>query len=153
MAVKMANTAQRNNIKPMLTGIAGVMVVPCLFATGACERRGRNDLARANCMVYGILGLFSFRILFSPRLYTIAVDGFPRFGVRILLAHSLDSIRRVVLFTAGFAGKGSAIFCVAVLIKFRDRFNFLASRALLRYDGLEHGFFLYKKLCLEPLQT
>ncbi len=44
----MTKSTHRNNIKPMLLGIAGMMVVVCLFAAGAFHRVNRLHLSRSD---------------------------------------------------------------------------------------------------------
>lgn len=45
------------------------------------------------------------------------------------------------------------VLCAAIFGESRNRANFFARTALFWYDRLRHGFFLLKKLCLEPLQA
>ena len=58
----MTRVAQSDNIKPIFWGIAVVMVVLCLCATGAFESLSRRNSTIPNLPAYGIFGLSLFAV-------------------------------------------------------------------------------------------
>ncbi len=58
-----------------------------------------------------------------------------------------------ITYTTYFTLASMSIFPIFIFRKFIKMSNLFAFRALFCYDWFRHGFFLTKKLCLEPLQT
>ena len=56
----------------------------------------------------------------------------------------------IFLFT-DFTVRDKTIFVSATPMKLRQRFNFFTLRTSFCYNRFRHGFFLIKKLCLEPV--
>jgi len=73
-----------------------------------------------------------------------AISYFAFFGASVL-----STAQPLALFTTPL----KAIFSRFIFIKLAERLNVIALRALFCYNLLRHGFFLIKKLRLEPLQT
>ncbi len=170
MNMFMTNTTDRNDIEPVLFCVAGMVVVMCLFATGTVEGIWARQAAKANCCGDNVSCLYLLCVLLSVSVIISTGCCFPFFSLAIAFDNCVHGgpVLLVVpffsLFTffcasifsrrckgAQFALPLHSVFCGAVLVKFRSGFNFLASTALLWYDGFGHGFFFLKKLCLEPI--
>ncbi len=59
----------------------------------------------------------------------------------------------VVYSIASFTYRPLSVFTSFLIMKFGEFFNFLATSTSFCFNWFRHGFFLVKKLCLEPLQT
>ena len=167
----------RNNIKPMLFGIAIVVVVMlCLFATRTSfgSNLGQSTSLDSNC--YSLTSHFLFWMLryillfcefaffalpvFLGRQFpfcTCVPLGPDKFALCALAVFSKGfkdtcvSFSRFWIFPATyFTRRAQRVRFVIILAKLRSRLNFLALRALFCYDLLRHGFSLIKKLCFEP---
>lgn len=101
---------------------------------------------RSSIFPYILLTFWSLAIyLFSSLVFITIMVAFSCqysfFGFTILL---------LVDFTTTPALTLKPIFATIRFIKLRNMLNLLASATLFCYDGFRHGFFLVKKLCLEP---
>lgn len=164
----MTNTAYSNNIKPMLFGIAFmVMVFFGLFTAGTFQGVRAWQYASSNSIIDSGSGLQP-QWVFSPNLSISAfLFSFPFFGLSVSLvryfpffASTAPPLCYFALFSllisaalyksALFALTTTSIFGLGAFIKIGSVFNFLASRTLFCYFSLlKHGFFLLKKLCIE----
>ncbi len=148
----MAFCTNRKNIKPVFGFIPQIMMImlcrlkaqialKCFdFGQSTSNYGAANSISRS-CF---------FRVVNTIMSRSRTASNFALFRLLIMfsVSFSLILIRAIIItyFTittfAGFFG--------AVFIKIRKRFNFFAFRTSLCYDWFRHGFFLYKKLCLEP---
>lgn len=163
MKIIMTRNTNRNNIKPVFTRIAlVVMVFFCVIAainTIQCVRPWyfsvynstvHNSacfhslwITEAICLRASVFALFAFYgfVIFTIYLVTYNFTLFcgPVFG------ESFIATWLTLIFMAKFAR--------FIFVKFTKQFNGFACRAFSCYILFRHGFFLIKKLCLEPLQT
>ncbi len=141
MNISMTRNTNGNNIKPAFWRITGMMILFCLYFTVMTTQSiGTGQFASPNSSRHNLFCFMSFRM---PN--TVALISF--------LAFSFAFFCLVIIFFADFAFIAMSIFSCMVFVKFRDCFGLLATSASFRYDLFRHGFFLTKKLCLEPLQT
>ncbi len=160
----MTRNTNRYNIKPMLFCVAGMVIVVRLFATGAFECVWFRDVSGSDsivdiglrlqllCVLLSILlssgfDSFSFAIAFLRRFsfFAVIVRLTTRFA---FLAFSIATARYLSATSAFFL---ESVFLGSVLVKFRNGFNFLASAALLWYDGFGHVLFLNKRISSGPV--
>ena len=159
----MAFFANRKNIKPMFRFITKIMMILlCRIETKVTLKR--FDIGQFTCR-YGIVGCIasfaavgvSFVIIFACEFAEIfASFCFHIFEITLFM-HSVAFFGLPVSFIAVILAKFAiiliAIFFCAILMKFRNYLNNLAMTTSFCFNSLRHGFFLIKKLCLEPLQT
>ena len=157
MSKSMTIPTECNDLKAIFGGISEMMMpLGCLIITVlAIACAGRWQSARFNFMAYSqssfIFDRVFLNIAFSSFFVFLAVPisllNFSAyfFTVGSLLIFGCNSS------TASFTNGIQSAFSTAVQAKFRDGFDYLALRTGLCYDGLKHGFFLIKKLCLGPV--
>ncbi len=169
----MAFYTQRNDVEPVVLFIAlMVMILLCgnFLAFITLKTRRSWEFSANNSIVNSIFCLsfvFVVMAVFSVALFpgstfrkvlivlfafcAVAKFGFPlSFQVFAVFAVGMTFVIFLVAFSAiSLEAKGSR----RILIECRKRFFGLASRASFCYSELRHGFFLVKKLCLEPLQA
>lgn len=108
-------------------------------------------------MLFSIFAFIAFVVVFTRT--TMSSFPFFRFAVfdfdisGYFFASFCFSVSVTIIQMAAFTITFITITASWVLVKFRNRFGFLANSAGFCYDLLRHDFFLSKKLCLEPLQT
>lgn len=155
-------------------GIVRMVILLCLFATGACQCFNRKQFSCLNSIIHyatRISFLWEFVVTFviGSRLRSSAlvccsvtpVRSSPFFALSvsarscsIKIAAFLGAISPFSSFpNTFFALTAVSIFGSWTIMELRNRFNFLASGTLLCYDGLRHILFLYKRVCYGPLQT
>ena len=169
----MTFNTNRFNIKPMLFGVAFVvMVLLSLFPARTFQAIWAGQSIKSDSSINDIACFYLICINNSVSLvgfscdifalFTTAVSVYIRayqfFIVLIMTSYSSFTFTAFMIYFIGdfsttFALPLETVFCTAILRKFSDWFNLLASAALFCYDCFRHGFFLIKKLCLEPLQT
>lgn len=169
--------ANRNNIKTMVTVVPVWMVILfCQSRTYSANKSsgGWNSFGFDSGM-YFVICFLSFWMQESLSLCRVSLIGFSRFCLPILFSVSLAFICFFILFEISdsfcrvFAipfSIFSAFLCffvqplilvfarmasISSFSKFGRGFNFFAFRALFCYGWIRHGFFLTKKLRLEPL--
>ena len=141
MNLSMTMNTNRNNIKPAFWCITGMMILFCLhFTAMTTQSVGARQFATPNSSRHNIFRFMPFRVPSAVALISF-------------LAYSFAFFCLVILFFTDFAFIAMPIFSCVVIVKFRDCFGLLATSASFCYDWFRHGFFLIKKLCLEPLQT
>ena len=169
MDFMMTRNTNSFNIKPMLFSIAFVvMVLLCLFTTGAFKSAWLGNSVETNSVADCVSGFSFFRMhcpcfslaltscyfSFFASIVFCLYNSFPFLvgfcPISPLLALIVFS---TTMFVADFTLPLQAVFSKAVLLKLRNGFNLLATATSFCYDGFRHGFFLFKKLCFEPLQT
>ena len=167
--------ANRNNIEPMLLGVALVVMVmlgllftirilPVIMAE---QGIGFGQSARFNSFIDGFMSCKPFRmaniILFLGfalsgfRFFTLSIFfliaflvGFPFFCLSIGSAFFHLAILLIRNSLASFAIVGMAVFSGSSLIKLREGLDFLASGTSFRYALLRHLLLLGRSKCLEP---
>lgn len=176
----MARNTNRNNIKPMLTGISlMVMILFCLFATRAFINMGWLHFTQGDRVAYSAAGLtflavfniISFATLFVFFRFQVFLAGSFLRGLTFftlpksftflsfaIFSHICKLIfLRLISFAVCFATIltmiPKTIPRVLILVKFRKVLDYFAFRASFCYGLIRHGFFLHEKLCLEPLQA
>ncbi len=141
--------------------VAWMMIFLCLLAAKeATSLVYRFQLSHPYCVFNGIFGGYLFGIftfiysfVFSSLLF--AFSGLFVFTIYIsslLSALFCSTYIGPIFVTTNPTVILQIIFRDTIFIKLRKWFNFLALRTLFCYGLLRHGFFLIKKLCLEPLQ-
>ncbi len=157
MYFDMTNATCRDDIKPMSGRVGGMMIFLRPGSALAAKSIRAREFTILHSVINNIMGFPLFRILLLVFCGGFMVDYSAIFGPSVsphgLSISCFALCGLLVLFIASLAIRFVPIFSAAILIKFQQGFNLLALRALLRYDCLKHGFFLYKKLCFEPLQT
>lgn len=147
----------RYNIKPMLLGIAFVMMILfCLCgAVMALQRIGAGQSSGFDGMVYLVRWFIPFGMLDAKTFLDNSSGGFAFFALGISLIYIFPffalSINPLIYVLAYSAIASKAIFCRAIFVKFRKRFNLFAFPTSFCYDLLRHNRFLNKRLCLEPV--
>lgn len=136
----MTRNTYRNNIKPILRGIAFMMMVLfCLFGTVMARQSIRSgQFAISNSVAYSISS-------FSPTgmcFIYFSSASFTFFCFSKFLAKMISTRFAVMLITIPT--------CIS-FEKLRNRFGFLAMKTSFRYDCLKHNRFSNKRLCLEPV--
>ena len=173
MDINMALFTNRNNIKPMFSGVAFMVVIFfCLFAARAFESILAGKFASDNGIMNLIHSFYSFWELNSlvscilslgclagvgvpVSKMSLPVGGFASLAlaVSLVVGFYFFSISFVVYFlknrTAQLAVVSITIFAIFAFGKIRHWFCLVAFRALFCYDLLRHGFLQYRKLCLE----
>lgn len=141
----MTFSTYRNNIKVMFWFITvPMMVLLCEFrATMALQSFRSRQFVVLNGIINGIAGFNSFR-KFSSMFSTFTYCNFSSFFALIVMFK--------IYFFAIFAFALKSIFSGTIFVKLRNFFNFLAFGTSFCFNRFRHGFFLCKKLCLEPLQ-
>ncbi len=170
----MTLTTNRYNIKPIFWRIAFVvMIFLCLpRAVTASQGVEMQQLASNDSVGNSTICFAAFRIMskisecafqicnFTLFCLVIASSGFliysfAFFALPISLLTNFGfwcfrELLRVITITY-FAITTSASFFGTVFIKIRKGFNFFALRTSFCFNWFRHGFFLTKKLCLEPI--
>jgi hypothetical protein len=149
----------RDDIEMKLWAIAFVMVVFLgMFAAGDARKfRRREHTITFNGIINSLPGFVSLRVFVSMLSHcTFPFFGFLPFRERLAMysfTFRALSIHFISLATTFTARGTKPIFFLFVLMELRNGLNFLALGTRFCYDLLRHGFFLIKRLCLEPLQT
>lgn len=137
----MTFNTNKNNIKPVLRGVAGVMVFFCLFAAGALQRIRAGQFACLDSVCYDALGfpawITSLRCLAVFTLPIAFVASFTFFSLTVTLAGRSGFFTLVIALYRNFALLSLSVFSHIVTMIF----SFLISG---------HGFFLSKRLILKP---
>ena len=151
----MALYANRKDVEPMFGFITKIMMI--LFSrlktkiTLKCFNFGQFTSAYsvANCRT----SLCFFRVVntIMPRSRTASSFASIRLLIMFLVSFGLILLRVIII--AYFTITAMTGFFRTVFVKFRKWFGFFALGTSFCYDSFRHGFFLHKKLCLEPLQT
>ncbi len=166
----MAFCTNRKNIKFMLRFVAQIMMIfiRWLKTEVALKRFGFRQLTNTggvfNCIPCSYSHWESFSIFFyiCTMIYltniTFLVVGLVCLYFFCLLANPSKfyasfcfGIFQRVLTVAYFAGAFKAICPVFIFAKISKKFSFFAFSASFCYSWFRHGFFLTKKLCLEPV--
>jgi len=170
--------ANRNYIQQVLWCIAvPMMILVCwMFSIMAFQGIRPRQLAGSNCLSYGLLcfnlfGKFQVILLVATPMGGLAlffllvafikrsVNRLALFGLSIMFlvvfminfAFRGFAVFFTILHSAYFAIAGMAVFLRAVFMKFRKRFNFLASRTFFWYGCFRHLLLLVRSKCLEPV--
>ncbi len=163
----MTSSANRNNIEPMFGFMALIMVVVlCLLSARTYHSFYQFYFSCQNSIMYSIYCFVILRkTLFPPFVASIIgnhtffalmiafFSGFSFFAFLISTSGGFIFWFLVKFFYARFTVTAKAIEITFVFVELGSWMKFLASRTLFCYDCFRHGFFLIKKLCLEPLQT
>ena len=157
----MTVTTSRYNVKPVLRGVAlVVMVILCLLgAVMALQSVGSGQLAGSDSFIYSILRPLAFgmtkAILFLgiSSFFALFVTPTGNFTLLALFVASLGTLAFVsftillhILFFTGLALEMKAIFAVAVFVKLRERLNLFAMTTSFGYALLSH-------LILSPIKN
>jgi len=178
MLFYMTNSTKCNNIKPVLFGVAFVMVVmnslvSATTQSGVCRKEFAGSYSGLNghtrlfsywisiFRVISLLARFIFvafakiaKIFFSRIFAFRAFCGCLSFyGAPIPLHGSFSRLTFAVNSCATFTAIRFAKWISFTCTEFGNIFDFFARVTLSCYNLFRHGFFLIKKLCLEPLQT
>ena len=139
----MAYFANRDNVKPVIRFIPKVMMI--FFgktkAEAAFQSVNWGQFATLDSVIYGITGLETIRIMFPVKTGKLIYFLFAFWGFTVSSSGNTLTNSAIILFT---------IFRCTILLKFRKCLNFLATRTSFCFNQFRHGFFLVKKLCLEP---
>ncbi len=160
MDSSVTRNTDRNNIKPLLLGIAFVvMVLLCLFATRTQKGIWSGYFIEANSVTDSVSCL-SFAFMQAPvslsahltfLCLVIAFTGsFTLLTASVQFFGGLRVVALLVGFNASFTFTLVSILVARVIVKLRDWLKLFASVASFCYDWFRHGFFLIKKSCLEP---
>lgn len=151
----MASTAKWNNIKPLAKIIARMMVFLGRPSAPTSVFFSWTQGAPHNCFSDSISGTyFVFIVCFvSLSAFIFNLSTFCSFSSQSLFSFCFFAFWINKRLSAFLANAVMPVFHCSVFMKFRDFLNFLAMTALFCYDWFRHGFFLLKKLCLEPLQA
>ena len=149
----MAWYASWNDIKPMLRLVAAPVVVLLggLWAVMAEEGIRLGQFAITDCITYSACGFNMIRIE-GTKLFScgFALFCFLIFFTSLALNKSaFGCFLKIALncFTTIFATGLKSVFCASV--KFRNRFDLLASATSLCYDGCGHFNLLNRLLCFK----
>ena len=140
----MAFYTDRNDVKPMLFGIAiVVMVLLCrMVSIMAFQNISPRQCSNFDSAIYSVM---SFKLIRMAGIKT------PLCGPVICFTHFGLSINPLFAVTAYFTIVAKPIFSVLVFVEFRKWFELFARRTSFRYSCLRHGFSpIQKSLCLEP---
>ncbi len=166
MPKPMTFNTKRNNTKPVFWFVISYMVIiVCLFiAIITLQRIGTWQFATFNSSVYSFTGLERFSVVYPEfcllqtsfrALYILILSDFEFFGLSVFLVYGLGFISSYINvindFSTGIATSLVSIFSATIFAKFFNRLNFLATTAFFCFNWFRHGFFLFKKLCLEPI--
>lgn len=153
----MTFSTYRYNIKPVLKGIAFVVVILLcwMFATVALESIGARQIADLNSIIYGKSGFYSFWMIGSVMfICCFALICFMIF-LNCFAKHNFTPFCFGIFFTflrmARFAHIFISILVAWGFVKFIDLFSLFANSANFRYDYLRHYFLLDRKFCLESI--
>ncbi len=165
--------AQWHNGKPLSLPVAGLVVIllcGCFLAldtleTGCLGKFSANDsiIDSIFCFPFRFIGVAVFSMGFFPgrTFCKFFIVSFAFFAVAkgiFSLPFQVPAMFAIgvtfVIFLVAFSAISLDAKCSrGVLVKFRKLFFGIALRASFCYNVLRHGFFLTKKLCLEPLQA
>ncbi len=154
----MTFTTNRNNIKPVLFSITFVVMILCClhFTITAFKRAGMwhktfFDFRPYICRCHFLSSISTIRS--SGLQYSFFAMLIPTSYCFTCFCLAIFSCVYFLIFCATWLARCSMfIFSSFCFIKTINGFNFFASTTSFCYDLLRHGFFLIKKLCLEPLQ-
>ena len=168
--VTMARNTNRNNIKPMLRLIVGVMILFCLCGTIiALQSINSGQFASLYSITHCTFSFFSIGILQVVMfmgsnlnsyalfaLFILFLIGFELFTFLLITFLSSFAVFCLLVFfaifqPANFAIISIAVFIIGLLVKFRKKFCFFANSASFRYDLLSHFRLLNRRLWLEPI--
>ena len=141
MNYPMAFFTNRNNIKLVFRFVTVPMVVLlCLFKT--IKTLQSTYFSHFTCPDSILHSPFCSYFIWIRNTVSCATV-FTIFALPVLFLVGICAIftRIIIAITSGLA-----------FVKFRNEFNLLAATASSCYNRFRHGFFLIKKLCLEPLQ-
>ncbi len=165
----MATSTNRNNVKPMFTGIAFMMMVFYRLLTTKTlkdvrwRKSPRYHSVTNSCSGFTIFWILFMAVFLGSSAFTALSIMFPCsfafIAFFILFSSNLPFFALVISFVVSFHIYTCAFLALClksirtapVFTKFRNRFNFLASATSFCYSCLRHGFFSVKKLCLEPV--
>lgn len=160
----MARNTNRNYIKPMFRGVAFVMMVlRSLFATSTLQRINFRQFPFFNSFLNNLTSFTLLRMLQVISLHNLGT-GYPAFfslfmaflscfafftlAITFVPCFSFFGLAITVL--TYFAIRRTTIFLGAILVKFRQGFDFFAFGTSFGYDLLRHNQLLNSWLCLEP---
>lgn len=151
----MTFSTNRNYIEPMFRRIAGMMILFCLFATKTLQSVDLRQFTHSCSIVHHILSFCSFGISFPIILLAISICGFAFVGFLIFLSSYFEllglSIKFPLMIFTNFTTTSITTWSGAILVKFRNCFNFFANRTDFCLNWFRHLLFLNKSLCLEPI--
>ncbi len=151
----MTTDAYRYNIEPMLFCVTGMVILMCLFATRTVENVGTFYPSIGNGVINSVPSFPINWILFTISVYCPYSTCFTLWGLLISYIGAFSCISLFIiaflLVAANLAIIKMPIFASSLFVKFKERFNCVALVTLLCYDWFRHGFFLFKKLRLEPV--
>ncbi len=162
MKIFMTRHTNRLNVKSMFFGVPFVVVVlSSSLATFTQQGIDFSQLALKNSSLYGISGIYFFWVIGLLVIGMAKCPSFPRSCLSGLTFFALfTSFTRCFIFIgfsityyAFLTPRAKSVPPRFVSVKLRNWLNFLALGTRFCYDLLRHGFFLIKRLCLEPLQT
>ncbi len=158
MNKKVTTIAHRYHTKSMFFFVAWVMIfLRLLLAKITRERICWSHFSRFNGIFNTVLGFNFFLVVFAIFSRTFSsIWTFLEFA-------ALFAVRRFAFFCASvflisysfalFASRMKTVFPRLVLVKCTNWLIFLAFIASFCFNWFRHGFFLIKKLCLEPLES
>ena len=152
----MTSKAEWNYIEPVFRFVTWMVVLISLLTAFAFESFGSYKIAIPDSVVYGAFRFSFVGIQLCILLILAGSACFAFTGLSVFLGsfvlYAFTFCRSVASCLTGLTRERMPIFCVRVLVKLRQRFNFFASATLLRYDGFRHNQFPKNWLCYEPLQ-
>ena len=138
-----------NNAKPMFWIIRPMVIFFCLFAASTPIMTCRNQSAIPDSMINFSSGFYPFWIICTIILVCSLNGLVALIGLFVFVVRLFSFIGFGIILLTNFAGGLESI--TGTVIKFRNRFNLLASPTLFCLNRFRHGCFSNKQLCLGPL--
>ena len=172
----MTMKTNRNNIKTVFWLVTGMVVFSCFaWAEGACVFGGFKDCSVLNCFAdcasgtqfvwvsvavmcflqhtffaFIVPALVNFITCFECFILCILFAFNPALNALVISCGDKSPFFRVGQLPIASFFNATWFAFIITPIEFRMRLIFVARRALFCYTWFRHGFFLVKKLCLEP---